>query len=65
MSDEPIDMSPEAVARRLRTLAGLYRLARSLKKARIIGPAEPDTGADPRRDLQDPHGSRTDDGESP
>jgi len=39
-SADPVDMSPQAVARRLRILASLYRLARSLKHARIIGPAE-------------------------
>ncbi|MBP6630624.1 MAG: hypothetical protein KA297_14405 [Kofleriaceae bacterium] len=36
-----VDMSPEAVARRMRTLASLYRLARSLARARIVGPVEP------------------------
>ncbi|HEY3806196.1 MAG TPA: hypothetical protein VGL61_26515 [Kofleriaceae bacterium] len=41
MTTRDVDMSPEAVARRLAILAGLYRLARSLKHARIIGPAEP------------------------
>lgn len=54
MSGEPVDMSPEAVARRLRRLAGLYRLARSLKQARVIGPAEPTEEAAPREDEQDP-----------
>jgi len=37
---DAVDMSPSAVARRLRRLAGLYRLARSLKKARVLGPID-------------------------
>ena len=41
MSRKPVDMSPEAIDRRLRIMGGLYRFARSLKKARILGPAEP------------------------
>lgn len=41
MNADAVDMSPEAVARRLRRLAGLYRLARSLAKARILGPVTP------------------------
>jgi len=49
MSGEPIDMSPEAIARRLRKLAGLYRLARSLKKTRVLGPVEPDVRTEPER----------------
>jgi hypothetical protein len=53
MSGEPVDMSPEAVARRLRRLAGLYRLARSLKQARILGPVEPAAEATPPGDPQD------------
>jgi hypothetical protein len=40
MSADPVDMSPAAVARRLQILASLYRLARSLSSARIIGPVE-------------------------
>ena len=36
--ERAVDMSPEAVARRLRELAELYRLGLSLAKARILGP---------------------------
>lgn len=56
MSSEPVDMSPEAIARRLRALAGLYRLARSLKQARILGPVEPvpDQGESPRPQPPEP-----------
>jgi hypothetical protein len=36
-----VDMSPEAVARRLAILASLYRLGRSLGTARVLGPVEP------------------------
>ena len=36
-----VDMSPDAIARRLAILAGLYRLARSLEHVRILGPVEP------------------------
>jgi hypothetical protein len=53
MSSEPVDMSPEAIARRLHQLAGLYRLARSLKQARILGPVEPAAEAAPRGEPQD------------
>ncbi len=38
MSAPSVDMSPAAVARRLRIVASLYKLARSLKTARILGP---------------------------
>lgn len=41
MSGDTVDMSPAAISRRLHILASLYRLARSLKKARILGPVEP------------------------
>jgi len=41
-------MSPDASARRLRTLARLHRLASSLKQVRILGPIEPPAEADPR-----------------
>jgi hypothetical protein len=40
MSRDPVDMSPAAIARRLEILASLYRLARSLATARVIGPVE-------------------------
>lgn len=37
-SDRPkVDMSPEAVSRRLRELGQLYRLGMSLQKAKRIG----------------------------
>jgi hypothetical protein len=36
-----VDMSPDAIACRLAILAGLYRLAKSLKHVRILGPVEP------------------------
>jgi hypothetical protein len=37
-SDRPkVDMSPEAVSRRLRDLGQLYRLGMSLQKAKKIG----------------------------
>lgn len=40
-SDRPkVDMSPEAVSRRLRELGQLYRLGMSLQKARRIGKVE-------------------------
>jgi hypothetical protein len=50
-------MSPEAISRRLRRMAGLYRLAQSLKNVRILGPAEPGpaeptTGTEPRPKLE-------------
>ena len=35
-----VDMSAEAIDRRLRELAQLHRLGMSLKKGRWIGPAE-------------------------
>ena len=33
-----VDMSPQAVAKRLEDLASLYELGRSLARVRIIGP---------------------------
>ena len=52
MTDRPVDMSPEAVARRLEALRQLYRLGQSLKAARHLGPVRR-SGADvspaPRR----------------
>jgi hypothetical protein len=38
MSDVRVDMSPEAVARRLEAMAQLHRLGLSLKAARHLGP---------------------------
>jgi hypothetical protein len=38
---EPVDMSPEAVRRRLEEMAQLYELWLSLKKARFVGPGDP------------------------
>jgi hypothetical protein len=35
-----LDMSPEGVGRRLRTVGQLYRLGLSLQKARYVGVAE-------------------------
>jgi hypothetical protein len=35
-----VDMSPEAIGRRLRELGQLYKLGMSLKKARRIGKVE-------------------------
>lgn len=35
-----VDMSPEAIDRRLRDLAQIYRLGCSLKKARFLGKVE-------------------------
>lgn len=37
----PVDMSPEAIARRLETVRQLYRLMQSLRSVRILGPVEP------------------------
>ena len=47
-----VDMSPEAVDRRLRELGQLYRLWRSLRECRIIGPVEATRGreGDPSRE---------------
>ena len=47
-STERVDMSPAAVAARLRDLASLYALARSLSSAKIVGPLKADepTGRD-------------------
>ena len=46
------DMSPQAIARRLDLVGELWRLWRTLRAARRIGPVEPPsiarTGADPR-----------------
>ena len=35
-----VDMPPAAVAARLADLASLYALGRSLRRARLLGPAE-------------------------
>lgn len=37
---ERVDMSPEAVAARLRDLAALHALGKSLMGARILGPVD-------------------------
>lgn len=37
---DPIDMSPDAIARRLETVRQLYRLWLSLADVRLIGPVE-------------------------
>ncbi len=44
-----VDMSPEAVAQRLRDLAQLYKLGMKLKHFRWLGPRQPptDTAAEP------------------
>ena len=49
MASRAVDMSPAAVSRRLEELAQLYEMARSLKRARVIGPvrAGGDHGAPP------------------
>jgi hypothetical protein len=52
MSEErrEVDMSPEAVFRRLRLVSELLELCRSLQKAKVIGPArevEARPGEDP------------------
>lgn len=39
-----VDMSPEAIARRLAQLEQLFRLGLSLRKARRIGPHEDSSG---------------------
>lgn len=41
-STKRVDMSPEAVAARLRDLAALYALGRSLLQARIVGRVDED-----------------------
>ncbi len=38
MASRTVDMSPAAISRRLEELAQLYEMARSLKRARVIGP---------------------------
>ena len=38
------DMSPAAVAKRLYDLASLYELESSLRRARVLGPAEASCG---------------------
>lgn len=51
MNDEdPIDMSPEAIDRRLREVGQLYRLGRELASARWVDPGEPSPGAEPSND---------------
>ena len=40
MAEVTVDMSPEAVARRLEAMAQLHRLGLSLKAARRLGPAQ-------------------------
>jgi hypothetical protein len=45
-----VDMSPEAIDRRLRELAQLYRLGVEIRDARRIGKVE-----DPRRNPRPPH----------
>jgi hypothetical protein len=50
-----VDMSPEAIDRRLRELAGLYRLGMSLQGARRLGKL---------RDLEQPAEREIPDGES-
>jgi hypothetical protein len=46
-----VDMSPEAIGRRLRELSQLYRLGMSLQKARRIGKVgEPRTAETPPKE---------------
>jgi hypothetical protein len=58
--NKEVDMSPDAIDRRLRDLAGLYRLGMSLKEAVYIGPVEEgqsNEGAKPVSDSS-PHQDR-------
>ena len=43
-----VDMSSTAIASRLQRLDQLFRLGISLRRARLIGPVEPEDSADPR-----------------
>lgn len=45
---ERVDMSPEAVLRRLREVAQLYRLGKALAEAKLLGPVVVE-GSRPRR----------------
>ena len=47
--DDTIDMSPQAIARRLDEVRALYLLTMSLGRCRIIGPAE---AQPPKRDAR-------------
>lgn len=38
MASRTVDMSPEAVSRRLEELAQRYEMTLSLKRARVVGP---------------------------
>jgi hypothetical protein len=40
-NNEPVDMSPEAIAQRLRDLQQLYLFSMSLTRARFVGDTQP------------------------
>jgi len=42
----PVDMSPEAIDRRLRELSDLYDFGKELKKIRHLGPVNPEARID-------------------